>query len=220
MQDANVKLIVDGTDSWCEFYVTHNSRYVLSSGKVTLQNAENPNKKVKVKKVKITGEKSAPAGSKIRLQVKVTPKNATNKDVKWKSSNTKVATVNAKGVVTLKKNSGGKTVTITATAKDGSGKKDTIKIKSEKKRAKVKSIKISGKTKMKAGKTQKLKATVKVQGNAPKKVKWSVDNKKYATVSANGTVKAKKEGKGKTIRVTAKAMDGSNVKATFRIKIK
>ena len=179
-----------------------------------------PNKKVKVKKVKITGEKSAPAGSKIRLQVKITPKNATNKDVKWKSSNTKVATVNAKGVVTLKKNSGGKTVTITATAKDGSGKKGTIKIKSEKKRAKVKSIKISGKTKMKAGKTQKLKVTVKVQGNAPKKVKWSVDNKKYATVSANGTVKAKKAGKGETIRVTAKATDGSNVKATFRIKIK
>lgn len=179
-----------------------------------------PDKKVKVKKIRITGEKSAPEGSKIRLQVKVTPKNATNKDVKWKSSNTKVATVNAKGVVTLKKNSGGKTVTITATAKDGSGKKGTIKIKSEKKRAKVKSIKISGRTKMKAGKTQKLKVTVKVQGNAPKKVKWSVDNKKYATVSANGTVKAKKAGKGQTIRVTAKATDGSNVKATFRIKIK
>lgn len=179
-----------------------------------------PDKKVKVKKVKVIGEKSAAEGSKIQLKVKISPSNATNKDVKWTSSNKKVATINAKGVVTLKKNSGGKTVTITATAKDGSGKKGTIKIKSEKKRGKVKSIKISGKKQMKAGKTQKLKATVKVQGSAPKKVKWTVDNKKYATVNASGTVKAKKAGKGKTIRVTAKATDRSGKKATFKIKIK
>lgn len=188
--------------------------------KAEAQEPSKPNEKVKVKKVKVIGEKSAAEGSKIQLKVKIKPGNATNKDVKWTSSNKKVATVNAKGVVTLKKNSGGKTVTITATAKDGSGKKGTIKIKSEKKRGKVKSIKISGKKQMKAGKTQKLKATVKVQGSAPKKVKWTVDNKKYATVNASGTVKAKKAGKGKTIRVTAKATDGSGKKATFKIKIK
>lgn len=47
---------------------------------------------------------------------------ASNKAVTWKSSNKKVATVNSKSIVTLKKNSRGKKVTVTATAKDGSNK--------------------------------------------------------------------------------------------------
>ena len=47
--------------------------------------------------------------------------------VTWKSSNTKYATVDEDGTVTVLVP--GKTVTITATAADGSGKKDTIKIK-------------------------------------------------------------------------------------------
>lgn len=51
-------------------------------------------------------------GKKVTLKAKVTPSNSTDK-VKWKSSKTKIATVNKKGVVTAKKK--GKTV-ITATA--------------------------------------------------------------------------------------------------------
>ena len=51
--------------------------------------------------------------------------NAANKAVTWKSSNTKVATVNSRGKVTAKSPG---TATITCTAKDGSGKKATCKI--------------------------------------------------------------------------------------------
>ena len=51
--------------------------------------------------------------------------NAANKAVTWKSSNTKVATVNSRGKVTAKSPG---TSTITCTAKDGSGKKATCKI--------------------------------------------------------------------------------------------
>lgn len=51
--------------------------------------------------------------------------NAANKVVTWKSSNTKVATVNSRGKVTAKSPG---TATITCTAKDGSGKKATCKI--------------------------------------------------------------------------------------------
>lgn len=84
----------------------------------------------KVKKLKITNApKKLKAGKSKTLKVKVTPTNATNKKVTWKSSNKKYATVNSKGKVTAKKAGRGKTVKITATAKDGSKKKVAVKIK-------------------------------------------------------------------------------------------
>lgn len=59
------------------------------------------------------------------LKATVTPSNAANRAVTWKSSNTKVATVNSRGKVTAKSPG---TATITCAAKDGSGKKATCKI--------------------------------------------------------------------------------------------
>lgn len=56
----------------------------------------------------------------------VTPSYAYNRKVSYKSSNTKVATVNSSGKVTAK---GVGTVTITAAAKDGSKKKGSYKIR-------------------------------------------------------------------------------------------
>ena len=79
-----------------------------------------------VTKVKLNKTKSTmTVGKKQTLKATVTPKKASSKAVVWKSSNTKVATVSGKGVVTAKKAG---TVTITATAKDGSGKKAACKI--------------------------------------------------------------------------------------------
>lgn len=87
------------------------------------------NRNQKVKKLSISGiSKKIAAGKKISLKVSVSPKNASNKKVTWKTSNKKYATVNSKGVVTTKKAGKGKTVKITAAAKDKSGKKATIKI--------------------------------------------------------------------------------------------
>ena len=61
----------------------------------------------------------------LTLKATVTPSNATNKAVTWKSSNTKVATVSSSGKVTAK---AAGTATITCTAKDGSGKSAICKI--------------------------------------------------------------------------------------------
>lgn len=89
------------------------------------------------------------------------------------------------------------------------------------KSAKVTTIKIVSSTKqVKAGKTLALKATVLPNRAANKKLKWSSSNTKYATVTGKGVVKTKKAGKGKTVRITAQATDGSGKKATIRIKIK
>ena len=136
----------------------------------------------------------------------------------WTSSNSKVATVSSSGVVTMKKKSGGKSVTITATAKDGSGVKASYKITSMK--GAVKKVTVSGKKSVTAGKTLKLKAKVTATKNANKKLKWTSSNKKYATVSSSGKVKALKAGKGKNVKITAMATDGSGKKKTIVIKIK
>ena len=176
-------------------------------------------KEYKVSKISLSGvSKKIAAGKKIELKAKVSPSNASNKGVTWKSSNKKVATVNSKGVVTIKKKTGGKSVTITATAKDGSKRKATYKIKVMK--GIVKKVSISGKKTVKAGKTLKLKAKISASKGANRKIKWTCSNTKYATVSSSGKVKAKKAGKRKKIKITAMATDGSGKKKTITIKIK
>ena len=178
-----------------------------------------PSKKVKVTSIRLSGlSKQIAAGKKLTLKAAVLPKTASNKKLLWKSSNTKVATVTQGGVVTLKKKTGGKKVTITATATDGSKKYASWKITSMK--GIVKKIKITGSKTVKAGKKLKLKAKVTATKKANKKLLWISSNTKYATVNAKGIVTTKKSAKGKTVKITAMATDGSRKKKTVKIKMK
>lgn len=174
---------------------------------------------VKVTKITIQSPTTNVApGKKIKLKATVTPAKAANKAVTWSTSNSKYATVDKNGTVAVNKKAGGKTVTITATAKDGSKKKASIKIKIAK--GEVKKIKITGKKTVNAGKTLSLKAKVTATKGANKKLKWTSSNTKYATVSSSGKVKALKAGKKKSVKITAAATDGTGKKATITIKIK
>ncbi|MCI8504004.1 MAG: hypothetical protein HFH00_09305 [Dorea sp.] len=190
----------------------------------TLQVLENVGKtpvaeKIKVSRISLSGiSKKIAAGKKIKLTANVAPSSASNKAVVWTSSNKKVATVDSAGVVSLKKKTGGKSVTITATAQDGSGVKASYKIKSMK--GVVKKVSVSGKKSVKAGKALKLKAKVKATSKANKKLKWTSSNTSYATVSSSGKVKALKAGKRKKVKITAIATDGSGKKKSVTIKIK
>lgn len=180
---------------------------------------EKNNKPVLVNGIRIAGiSHNIAAGKKIQLTAAILPKNARNKKLKWTSSNTKVATVNQNGLVTVKPKTGGKSAVIKAAATDGSGKSASWVIKSMK--GVVKSVKISGKKKVKAGKALKLKARVKASKGANKKLKWISGNTKYATVNGSGKVLTKAAGKGKSVRITAMATDGSGKKNTITIKIK
>ena len=176
-------------------------------------------KEIKLTRIVLSGiSTKIAAGKKIKLTSFILPENASNKKLIWKTSNKKYATVSSNGIITINKKAGGKTVIITATAKDGSGKKATYKIKIMK--GKVKKIVISGAKTVKVDKTISLKAKITASRGANKKIKWTSSNTKYATVSSSGKVKALKAGKKKTVKITAMATDGSGKKATKIIKIK
>ena len=82
----------------------------------------------KVTKLKISKKKlTLKVGKKKKLKVSVSPSYATNKKLKWTSSSKKYATVSSSGVVKAKK--AGKTIKITAQAKDGSKKKVVCRVK-------------------------------------------------------------------------------------------
>lgn len=172
-----------------------------------------------VSSIRLSGiSKKIAAGKKLTLKATVLPNNASNKKLIWKSSNPKVATVTQSGIVTLKKKTGGKKVTITATAKDGSKKYASWKITSMK--GIVKKVKITGNKPVKTGKKLKLKAKVTATKKANTKLLWTSANTKYATVNAKGIVTTKKAAKRKTVKITAMATDGSGKKHTVKIKIK
>lgn len=177
-------------------------------------------KAIKVSNIRLSGLSHKVArGKRIQIHVKVLPATAKNRSLKWVSTNTKVATVNRNGMVKIKKNAGGKKVVIRALAVDGSGKKAEWKLSVMK--GVIKSIKIvKGKKTLKAGKTMKLKAKVKASKGANKEILWSSSNNKYAVVNARGLVKAKKKGRGKTVTISAWAMDGSGKKGVWKIRIR
>ena len=148
--------------------------------------------------------------SKKQLLTTVAPPNASNKDIRWSSSNTKIATVTSSGLVTTL-NVPGKVV-IKATTVSGSRVDScTITVIQS-----VTSVALNTKTatlKIKA--TRRLTATVNPTNVSNTAVKWTSSNPKVATVSSSGLVTAVNVGKA-TITVTT--VDGSR-KATSVITV-
>lgn len=172
-------------------------------------------KTVKVKKVQITSPKKKSVtlkkGKTLQLKVKVTPKNAKNKKVKYGTSNKKVVKVTSKGKIKALKNG---TARITVTARDGSKKKAVLKVKVVTPVSKVKLNAVS--STLTVGKTAALKATVSPASASKKTLKWTTSNKSVATVTSKGVVKAVKAG---TAVITATATDGSKKKATCKVTV-
>lgn len=182
-------------------------------------NGEGVNEEVKVSRIRLNApSKKVAAGKKVKLTAGITPSNASNKALIWRSGDAKIATVDNNGNVAINKKAGGRSVVITATAADGSGVKGTYQITAMK--GVVKKVAVSGAKSVKAGKSIKLKAKVTATKKANKGLKWTSSNKKYAAVSSSGKVKTYKAGKGKKVKITAKATDGSGKKASITIKIK
>ena len=105
-----------------------NRNYKAGSKTVTVKVIHVPVSAVSLNKKSL----SLVAGETATLTAKVKPNNATNKKLVWSSSNSKVATVSSKGIITAKK--AGK-ATITVKTKDG-GKKASCKVSVREKTAK------------------------------------------------------------------------------------
>lgn len=143
----------------------------------------------------------------VQLKATVLPNNAYNKSVTWKSSNSKIATVDKNGKVKALKVGN---ATIIATSTDGSNVSAQCKIKVAQRVTKIKLNK-SIINLSKKGKTAKLKATVYPSNAYNKSVTWKSNNTKVVTVDKNGKIKAIIN-KGITY-VNAIAKDGSNKRA-------
>ena len=155
------------------------------------------------------------SGSKT-LQLKATcdPEDAIA-DVTWSSSSSKIATVDANGLVTAHKT--GK-VTITATAKDGSKVKDSITLRVV---SGVTGLTIEGAGSVAAGKSITLKAVMTPADATEKGVVWSVDcDKSIASISQSGKLTTKKISAITTITVTAVSKQNSAIRATHTVTIR
>ncbi len=152
---------------------------------------------------------SLQAGKSKTLTAKVSPSTATYTTVSWSSSNTKVATVTAKGVV--KAVAGGSAV-ITAKSLDGNATA-TCKINVTQPATGVKVT--SPSTFVRIGKIVALKATVTPSTATNQKVTWSSDNTKRATVTADGVVKGISQGYA---TITAKTVSGGYT-ASYKILV-
>lgn len=142
----------------------------------------------------------------VTLKATINPTNAVGK-VTWSTSNKKIATVSSNGVV-----KGVKAGTVTITAQTSNGKKATCKVTVKQPAQKVVLNKKTAN--LKKGKTLQLKAKI-TPSNSTDKLVWSTSNKKLATVSKSGKVKALKKG---TVTITVKTSSGK--KATCKIKVK
>lgn len=151
-------------------------------------------------------------GKTLTLKATVYPTDATDKTVTWSSSNSKVASVDKNGKVTAKKAG---TAVITARTADGLSTSATITVKN----VKVTGVKLNAKKVTRTvGKTKQLKATVRPSNATNKGVTWTSSNKKVATVTSKGKVRAKSPGKA---TITVKTKDGKyKAKAVITVKPK
>ena len=141
----------------------------------------------------------------------ITPSDAEDKNVRWSSSNTKVATVSSSGVI---KAAGNGTCKITATTTDGTNLSASFNIT-----VNIKATKITlDKTKIEltTGKeTEKITSSIE-PSIANKAVKYTSSNTSIATVSSDGVVTAVGSG---TCRIIATPTDGSKVTASCDVTV-
>ncbi len=100
---------------------------------------------IPVSSIRISGRKDLTVGQSLRLTASASPANATNRAVKWTSSNKSIATVSSNG--TVKARQAG-SVTITATAKDGSKAKKSVTILVKPKKMTAPNLKRAGSGKL------------------------------------------------------------------------
>ena len=177
------------------------------------------NVNVDIKPIKVTGIKIRDKSYTIislnqtpSFRTTITPSNATNKEVKWTSSNENIAVVSENGIVTPVKNG---TCKIIATTTDGTNLSASIDITVD---FKVTSISFSTKsyTITSVNQTPSFREKISPSNAANKSVKWTSSNENVAKVSTTGVIKPVKNG---TCKIIATTTDGTNLSASIDITV-
>ena len=169
---------------------------------------------IKVQAAQDMPDKSVQIGKKTTMQVKDSTLSTQNKAAWiWKSSDSSIASVNKHGTVTGKKKG-----TVTISLKIPGKPNDitaSVRVVSY---FRTKSIKITNKPKeaMATGDRLELKTLVTPHNARFKKVIFTSSNKKVASVSKKGIVKAKKKG---STTITA-SVKGTAKRTSFKLKVK
>ncbi|MDN7241692.1 Ig-like domain-containing protein [Planococcus sp. N028] len=141
-----------------------------------------------------------------KVTATVSPSNAVDKTVVWKSSNTKVATVDASGNI---KGIASGSATITATAKGNAKAVKSLTVKVSTKTVKLNKTSFS----VTIGKTSTLTASVTPSDSTDKTVTWKSSNPKVVTVDSKGKVTGKAKGTA-TITASVKSAKAVTAKVT------
>lgn len=143
----------------------------------------------------------------ILLKTEILPADASNKNITYKSSNTKVATVDAAGKVKAKKKG---SAVITLTAANGVSRSVKVTVKDAPKKV---TLNAKNRT-LKKGKTFQIKAKLP-SGNAAFGIRYVSSKSKIVSVDAKGKIRALKKGKAV---ITVKLYNGK--KAALKVTVK
>lgn len=146
-------------------------------------------------------------GKVIIIGAQIIPFNATNKQIKWSSSNSNVAVVDYQSGIVMAKEAG--TALITATTVDGGYKAycNVTVTNDNGSYIPVRDIELSTNViEMTKGENEKLTASISPVNATNKLVMWSTDNPSVVSVDNNGNIKALNKG---IAVVTAKTDDGN-----------
>lgn len=139
-------------------------------------------------------------GETYHLTAKVSPEDATDKSVVWKSEDESIATVDQEGLVTAVK--GGSKTMITATSGDFSA---SCSVTIEKEVIPVEGISLDKEIiEMAVGSSYRLNATITPSDATDKTIIWESSDETIAMVSSSGLVGALKEG---DVTITAYSLD-------------
>ena len=207
---TDVVVVAYTTDISC---ITDYLKVTITPGATAVNVFDELGEKINGKTITIDMNNGVPTGTESVLTRKasfeVLPASCLQ-EVTWKSSNKKVAKVNAEGKITAV---GDGTATITATANDGSGKKVTFKVKVV---HKPYGLTISGAEAVTVGKTIALTGKVTPANATNKKVKWTSGDESIATVDASGVVTGVAEG---TVTIIGTAAGNGTVTAEYTVTV-
>ena len=182
-------------------YKSGNTTYNVVRGQVKSKSSSVPVSSIAI--TSNTSNVSVKVGSSISTSYSITPSNATNKGVTWRSSNSNVASVDGNGKVTGRSVG---TATISVTSNDG-GKTASYSVHVYNDVAVTGVTITSNKSNVivRAGTTVGTSCSVAPSNATNKGVTWSSSNSGVATVDGNGTVKGVSAG---TANITVKTNDG------------